>query len=372
VKKSTPIVRALALAAGLACAAAAPVQAQFSTNITYQGQLKEGAALANGTYEMVFALYDAQTGGTAVDRYGAPSAPINVGVQNGIFTQELQFAQPAAFTGQDRWLEIQLRPQGTTPWTVLASRQKITAAPYALQTRGIQVTSNSTGVMARIGPTAAASQYTAVEFNSGAAPAWTIAKDPGNNLLFVQGTATNGPKAMTIAANGNIGIGLGAGLATAPLQVFGRAKVNILEITGGSDIAEPFDVSGQVEPGMIVCIDRTRLGAMRVADQAYDSTVAGVISGAGGVNTGMVLRQEGSSPIADGQHPVALSGRVWCRVDADAGGAVRAGDFITTSATPGHGMRATDDVRRPGAVIGKAMSDLESGRGLVLVLVNLQ
>ena len=35
-------------------------------------------------------------------------------------------------------------------------------------------------------------------------------------------------------------------------------------------------------------------------------------------------------------------------------------------------MKATDQARTAGAVLGKAMSSLESGRGLVLVLVSLQ
>jgi hypothetical protein len=35
-------------------------------------------------------------------------------------------------------------------------------------------------------------------------------------------------------------------------------------------------------------------------------------------------------------------------------------------------MRASDHDRSNGAVIGKAMSTLDSGTGLVLVLVNLQ
>jgi len=59
-------------------------------------------------------------------------------------------------------------------------------------------------------------------------------------------------------------------------------------------------------------------------------------------------------------------------VDASAG-AVRPGDLLTTSDTPGHAMKVLDHARATGAVIGKAMSSLESGeRGLVLVLVNLQ
>ncbi|MCH7575088.1 MAG: hypothetical protein IIA59_08185 [Candidatus Marinimicrobia bacterium] len=44
----------------------------------------------------------------------------------------------------------------------------------------------------------------------------------------------------------------------------------------------------------------------------------------------------------------------------------------STSDTPGHVMRVSDHAQAQGAVIGKAMSALESGRGLVLVLVTLQ
>jgi hypothetical protein len=45
---------------------------------------------------------------------------------------------------------------------------------------------------------------------------------------------------------------------------------------------------------------------------------------------------------------------------------------LTTSSVPGHAMKATDRERSFGAVIGKAMSPLEEGQGLVLVLVGLQ
>jgi hypothetical protein len=46
--------------------------------------------------------------------------------------------------------------------------------------------------------------------------------------------------------------------------------------------------------------------------------------------------------------------------------------MLTTSSTPGHAMRATDPGRAFGAVIGKALGSLPSGRGLVPVLVALQ
>jgi len=98
--------------------------------------------------------------------------------------------------------------------------------------------------------------------------------------------------------------------------------------------------------------------------------VAGIISGAGGIKTGMLMGQGDSA--ADGEHPVALTGRVYCWCDASES-AIEPGDMLTTSELPGHAMKVTDYGRAQGAVIGKAMSPLNRGdRGLVLVLVNLQ
>ena len=68
---------------------------------------------------------------------------------------------------------------------------------------------------------------------------------------------------------------------------------------------------------------------------------------------------------------MALTGRVYALVDAEQG-AIVPGDLITTSATAGHGMKAGDPTRSHGAIIGKAMTGLSKGRGLVLVLVALQ
>jgi hypothetical protein len=152
----------------------------------------------------------------------------------------------------------------------------------------------------------------------------------------------------------------------------GKVQFPVIQITGGGDVAEPFDVreSKAARPGMVVCIDPVHTGQLRLSARAYDTTVAGILSGANGVHPGMTLRQTGTA--ADGAHPVALSGRVWCLCDADRNGPIRPGDLLTTSKTAGHAMRVTDFARANGAVIGKAMSALKRGRGLVLVLVTLK
>ncbi len=153
-----------------------------------------------------------------------------------------------------------------------------------------------------------------------------------------------------------------------------RITTQVLQITGGSDLSEQFEVNADadadaVQPGMVVCIDPERPGELMPSVRAYDRTVAGIISGAGGVKPGMLMGQAGS--VANGRHPVALTGRVYCYADTRAG-AIRPGDLLTTSDRPGHAMKVTDHARAQGAILGKAMTALREGQGLVLVLVSLQ
>ncbi len=147
-----------------------------------------------------------------------------------------------------------------------------------------------------------------------------------------------------------------------------------VRIVGGSDLSEPFhikapDCDAQLEEGMVVSIDPQRPGHLTVSISAYDHKVAGIISGAGGIHTGMVMGQPGT--IADGTNPVALSGRVYCLADAQFG-VIVPGDLLTTSTTPGYAMRVMDHQKAQGAILGKAMTYLKKGKGLVLVLVSLQ
>ncbi|MHC4645340.1 MAG: hypothetical protein ACYTBJ_07550 [Planctomycetota bacterium] len=196
----------------------------------------------------------------------------------------------------------------------------------------------------------------------------------GNGDIFLRdsdGTtkvllSTYGP---TLLNGGNVGIGV---FPTSKLEVDGRTKTSELEITGGSDLSEHFDIDDsreQIEPGMVVCIHPESPGKLDLSRKAYDRKVAGIVSGAGGVRTGLLMGQKDS--VANGAYPVALTGRVYCRADASSG-SIRPGDLLTTSHTPGHAMKVSNYELGQGAILGKAMSTLEEGQGLVLVLVALQ
>jgi hypothetical protein len=101
-----------------------------TTSFTYQGRLSDGNALANGTYDIQFKLFDALTSGAQV---GSSVTNAAVSVANGIFTVGLDFGS-SSFPGADRFLEIAVRPAGSVnPYTVLSPRQPFTSTPYAIQ-----------------------------------------------------------------------------------------------------------------------------------------------------------------------------------------------------------------------------------------------
>ena len=138
---------------------------------------------------------------------------------------------------------------------------------------------------------------------------------------------SSGVSRFVVSSTGRVGIATDN--PQSELDVAGWIRTEALEITGGSDLAEGFDIVGkaEVEAGMVVSIDPANPGKLVVSSEAYDRKVAGIISGAGGIRTGMVMGQEGS--VAHGSNVVALTGRVYCLADASCG-AIDPGDLLTT------------------------------------------
>jgi hypothetical protein len=142
---------------------------------------------------------------------------------------------------------------------------------------------------------------------------------------------------------------------------------DVVLINSGGDVAEDFDVEAEplsTEPGTVLIIHEN--GNLRASSAPYDTRVAGVVAGAGTLKPAVVLQR---IPSQKQRSPIALVGKVFCKVDATFGGIV-AGDLLTTSTTPGHAMKASDRSRALGAIVGKALAGLDTGLGLIPILVS--
>lgn len=107
-----------------------------TSTFTYQGQLKDDGVPANGSYDLVFKLFNAASGGAQV---GSTNTKNGVVLTNGLFNQTLDFGA-TAFTGDRRWIEI------AANGTLLSPRQEITAVPYALSVPGLSTSESGVEV----------------------------------------------------------------------------------------------------------------------------------------------------------------------------------------------------------------------------------
>jgi hypothetical protein len=134
------------------------------------------------------------------------------------------------------------------------------------------------------------------------------------------------------------------------------------------DIAEWVPAGGELPAGTVVVLNRMKSNEVTQSMKAYDTAVAGVVSG----QPGVLLGQGGTN-----KAKIATSGRVNVRVDARKH-AVEVGDLLVTSDNPGMAMFSEPldlggvKLHRPGTLIGKALEPLAAGEGEILVLLSLQ
>jgi hypothetical protein len=103
------------------------VRAQ-GTAFTYQGRLNNGLNPAAGLYDFRFKLYYDPLGNTEA---GSSDVTNGIGVTNGLFLTTLDFG-PGLFTGTNLWLEIDVKTNGGSSYTVLSPFQAVTPTPYAI------------------------------------------------------------------------------------------------------------------------------------------------------------------------------------------------------------------------------------------------
>lgn len=218
---------------------------------------------------------------------------------------------------------------------------------------------------------------TLTDANAGYAKASIQNVNGGLNFFTQGGLAASKPGMIMDGPTGDVLI---AGNLTMPQGSLSMAQGSVTLAQGsltvtkgdillpGADCAEQFDAVGerQLEPGTVVILDGE--GAVRESGDAYDRKVAGVVSGAGTYRPAIILDRQSSNP---DRVAVALVGKVYCKVDAQYA-SIEVGDLLTTSSTPGCAMKAGDRSKAFGAVLGKALRPLASGRDLIPILVALQ
>lgn len=186
-------------------------------------------------------------------------------------------------------------------------------------------------------------------------------------------------------ATGNIGLGrFGTGGDLVVRDDGGRNTIHLdgnagnMELSGDvrftndvADCAEEFDLgdaAGENGPGTVMVIGAG--GKLHPSSSEYDTAVAGVVSGAGGLRPGVILGQNPDAAEGSRCH-LAVLGRVFVKADA-AFGSINVGDLLTSSPVEGHAMRVSDRTRATGAVIGKSLGTLSEGRAMVEILICLQ
>ncbi len=147
-------------------------------------------------------------------------------------------------------------------------------------------------------------------------------------------------------------------------------------IPSGADLAEHIKVSEPVEPGDVVELDPGKPEHYRKA-RGPSQLIAGIITTRPGFILGNHPNKLDSVEMAvakrdlqseTNQPMLALMGRVPVKVTTE-NGAIKPGDLLTVSKKPGYAMRCSGAKKCQGAIIGKALAALESGEGLIEVLV---
>jgi hypothetical protein len=129
--------------------------------------------------------------------------------------------------------------------------------------------------------------------------------------------------------------------------------------SGGADLAELFASENKLSAGEIVTVDSNNPIYIKKSSSSYLSNALGIVS----TTPGIVLGEGNYTGIET--YPIALAGRVPVKV-SDEGGNIAIGDPITTSSTPGVGMKAT----RAGKIIGYALENFTETSGDIVVFIN--
>ncbi|MBI3942770.1 MAG: hypothetical protein HY326_07130 [Chloroflexi bacterium] len=237
----------------------------------------------------------------------------------------------------------------------------------AVSTSGSGVTGLSTSGIGVNGTSSSNHGVSATSSGTGTAGAALAATANGSSGIAIYGVSTSSDATLVIANKGSGDLIRAFGTNTAGNLRFqvdqaGNVKADGTYTSPAADFAELLPAAEELVPGEVLAIAPD--GRLSRSTQAYQTTVAGVFSSQPAFLGGF---EEGNQ----GKVPLAVVGVVPVKVSAE-NGAVQAGDLLVTSATPGYAMRCEERVKCIGAIIGKALGQLDKGLGIIQVLITLQ
>jgi hypothetical protein len=228
------------------------------------------------------------------------------------------------------------------------------------------------------------------ETDVGASPAGIWRAVVGGDAFYIQrntaaaadfSTSTNG---LQISSGGNVVmVGSCSGASSAC----------------NSDIAEAISVkeSEELEPGDVLVISSDNEEFVTKSTKKYDVKIAGIFTSRPGMymssSEGIKLGGWDFTNLTGTKHngtiPMALAGQVVTKVTNESG-AIKKGDLLTTSSTPGHAMKFTlispetavdfGDLKRilevneqrRNSILGKALESFVGEKGKIIALITLQ
>jgi len=173
------------------------------------------------------------------------------------------------------------------------------------------------------------------------------------------------------SGNGNAAVFKANGSNVARIDKTGKGFFNGGTQNSGADIAEAFDVTGDLkeyEAGDVLVISTDKDRTVEKSNKAYSTLVAGVYA----TKPGVLLTEENIDDDLKNKAPMGVVGVIPTKVCLE-GGVIKRGDLIVTSSISGVAMKADPDKVKIGQVIGKALQDYnESGIGKINVLVSIK
>ena len=171
------------------------------------------------------------------------------------------------------------------------------------------------------------------------------------------GARKDGP--LHLNTRGGAEVVIGNAESRSGVEVFG-ALFTDPGAPGGGAVASAFRGDDELVEGDVVRVNDGDPSRVSRASRPGDRSVIGVVCTRPAVLLG--------GPLRTGFVAVAVQGVSPVRVDATAS-AIRPGDLLVAGSHPGHAVAVTDPAASAGAIIGKALEGLETGRGVVRALI---